>query len=69
MTRFVLFAALACAALCALPAMAEDRAAARQPGTSFQTGGGWTPSVDIRSDAAIVYSADKATMDSWAKRG
>jgi len=69
LTRFVLFAALACAALCALPAMAEDRAAARQPGTSFQTGGGWTPSVDIRSDAAIVYSADKATMESWAKRG
>ncbi len=69
MTRFVLFAVLAFTALCAFSAMAEDGAAARQPGTSFQTGGGWSPSVDIRSDAAIVYSADKATMDSWANRG
>lgn len=44
-------------------------ACASEPGTSFQTGGAWKPAVDIRADAAIVYSNSKEMMDSWASRG
>lgn len=39
------------------------------PGTSFQTATGWAAELDVRADAAIVYSTDKERMDSWARRG
>lgn len=55
---------LAAGFLCAMAA-----AAAAEPGTSFQTAQPWSPEHDIRSEAAIVYSSDKETMDSWARHG
>ena len=40
--------------------------------TCFQTGSGWQPVIDMRSDVAIVYGVNKSFPDrveSWRKRG
>ncbi len=40
-----------------------------RPGTSFQTARGWQPEHDIRTDVAIVASAERERIASWAARG
>ena len=53
-----------------LPGMAQDVK------TTFQTGSAWKPTIDVRSDAVMVYGIQgkpikdfQNRVDSWRKKG
>ncbi len=73
MTRFLVFAVTLALAISAFADKGVNKMKInprpKEPHTTFQTGGGYDPTRDIRTDAVIQYSCINDRMKSWMDKG